>query len=126
MKYDLAVIGGGPGGYTAADAAAKAGLSVVLFEKDQLGGTCLNRGCIPTKALLHAADTWRALNGAEPLGLRAGGAAFDWTAIQDYKTRTVDTLRQGVRRLMQAGGVTVVQGAAQVAAEGVVLCGDPV
>lgn len=72
MKYDLAVIGGGPGGYTAADAAAKAGLSVVLFEKDQLGGTCLNRGCIPTKALLHAADTWRALNGAEPLGLRAG------------------------------------------------------
>ena len=123
MKYDLAVIGGGPGGYTAADAAAKAGLSVVLFEKDQLGGTCLNRGCIPTKALLHAADTWRALNGAEPLGLRAGGAAFDWAAIQDYKTRTVDTLRQGVRRLMQAGGVTVVQGAAQVAAEGVVLCG---
>ena len=123
MKYDLAVIGGGPGGYTAADAAAKAGLSVVLFEKDQLGGTCLNRGCIPTKALLHAADTWRALNGAGPLGLRAGGAAFDWAAIQDYKTRTVDTLRQGVRRLMQAGGVTVVQGAAQVAAEGVVLCG---
>lgn len=123
MKYDLAVIGGGPGGYTAADAAAKAGLSVVLFEKDQLGGTCLNRGCIPTKALLHAADTWRALNGAEPLGLRAGGAAFDWAAIQDYKTRTVDTLRQGVRHLMQAGGVTVVQGAAQVVAEGVVLCG---
>ena len=47
MKYDLAIIGGGPGGYTAADAAAKAGLSVVLFEKDKLGGTCLNRGCIP-------------------------------------------------------------------------------
>ena len=63
MNVDLAVIGGGPGGYTAAEAAAKAGLSVVLFEKDRLGGACLNRGCIPTKALLHAAETWRALPG---------------------------------------------------------------
>ena len=123
MNFDLAVIGGGPGGYTAADAAAKAGLSVVLFEKDQLGGTCLNRGCIPTKALLHAAETWRAMNQADAIGLHAERPAFDWAAIQAYKIRTVDTLRQGVRRLMQVGGVTVVQGAAQVAAEGVVLCG---
>lgn len=123
MRYDLAIIGGGPGGYTAAAAAAKAGLSVVLFEKDQLGGTCLNRGCIPTKALLHAVDAWRELNSADALGLHAGAPAFDWAAIQSYKTRTVDTLRQGVVRLMQAGRVTVVQGTAQVAAEGVVLCG---
>lgn len=113
MNVDLAVIGGGPGGYTAAEAAAKAGLSVVLFEKDRLGGACLNRGCIPTKAL-HSAGA---------LGLRVGDAAFDWAAIQAYKARTVDTLRQGVARLLHAGGVTVVQGAAQVAAEGVVACG---
>ena len=124
QKFDAIVVGGGPGGYECAIRLSQNGLNTALVEEAELGGTCLNRGCIPTKALLHAADTWRALNGAEPLGLRAGGAAFDWTAIQDYKTRTVDTLRQGVRRLMQAGGVTVVQGAAQVAAEGVVLCGD--
>lgn len=123
MSYDLAIIGGGPGGYTAAAAAAKAGLSVVLFEKDQLGGTCLNRGCIPTKALLHAAEAWRSMADAEDLGLRAEHASFDWAAIQNDKTRTVDTLRQGVARLMQAGKVTVVQGTAQVAAEGAVLCG---
>ena len=73
MNFDLAVIGGGPGGYTAAEAAAKAGLSVVLFEKDRLGGACLNRGCIPTKALLHAAETWRALPGVYTSdGLLAG------------------------------------------------------
>ena len=55
MKFDIAIIGGGPGGYTAAEKAAKAGRSVVLFEKEDLGGTCLNRGCMPTKALLHSA-----------------------------------------------------------------------
>lgn len=58
MKYDIAIIGGGPGGYTAAEKAAKAGMQVVLFEQDHLGGTCLNRGCMPTKALLHSAETY--------------------------------------------------------------------
>ena len=61
MNYDIAIIGGGPGGYTAAEKAAKAGLQVVLFEKDYLGGTCLNRGCMPTKSLLHSAETFAAL-----------------------------------------------------------------
>src|SRR5699024_6614581 len=61
MKFDIAVIGGGPGGYTAAEQAAKGGRSVVLFEKEDLGGTCLNRGCVPTKALLHSAEAYAAL-----------------------------------------------------------------
>ena len=104
QEFDIIIVGGGPAGYNCAEYAAHHGKSVMLVEKKALGGTCLNRGCIPTKALLHAADTWRALNGAEPLGLHAGGAAFDRAAIQDYKTRPVDTLRQGLRRLMQAGG----------------------
>ena len=123
MKYDLAIIGGGPGGYTAADAAAKAGLSVVLFEKDKLGGTCLNRGCIPTKALLHAAETWSAMNGAGAMGPHTGEARFDWNAVLAYRDRTVETLRRGVGQLMQAGKVALVQGTAQVAEEGVILCG---
>ena len=57
MKYDIAIIGGGPGGYTAAEKAAKAGMQVVLFEQDHLGGTCLNRGCMPTTARRHSAET---------------------------------------------------------------------
>ena len=68
MKFDIAIIGGGPGGYTAAEKAAKAGRSVVLFEKEDLGGTCLNRGCMPTKALLHSAETYAALGHAQDLG----------------------------------------------------------
>ena len=70
MKFDIAIIGGGPGGYTAAEKAAKAGLQVVLFEKEDLGGTCLNRGCMPTKALLHSAETYSILGKAEELGVR--------------------------------------------------------
>ena len=62
MKFDAAVIGGGPGGYTAAEAISGTGRSVVLFEKDLLGGTCLNRGCMPTKAMLRAAETFREMN----------------------------------------------------------------
>ena len=68
MKFDIAIIGGGPGGYTAAEKAAKAGRSVVLCEKEELGGTCLNRGCMPTKALLHSAETYAALGHAQDLG----------------------------------------------------------
>ena len=122
MKYDLAVIGGGPGGYTAADAAAKAGLSVVLFERDKLGGTCLNRGCIPTKALLHAAETWSGMHHADALGLYADGLRYDWPNVTAYRRRVVDALRQGVEQLMRAGKVTVVQGSVQVAGEGAVIC----
>ena len=81
MCYDIAVIGGGPGGYTAAAKAAAAGCSVVLFEQDELGGTCLNRGCMPTKALLHAAETYHAMTHSESLGLRAEGAGYDFAAM---------------------------------------------
>ena len=122
MKYDVAVIGGGPGGYTAADAAAKAGLSVVLFERSQLGGTCLNRGCIPTKALLHAAETWSEMHHADALGLYADDMHYDWQNVVSYRRRVVDALRLGVEQLMRAGKVTVVQGFAHVAGEGAVLC----
>lgn len=70
MKYSLAVVGGGPGGYAAAIAAAQKGIKTVLVEKGELGGTCLNRGCIPTKALLHCADTYRKVQESAAFGVK--------------------------------------------------------
>ena len=122
MCYDIAVIGGGHGGYTAAAKAAAAGCSVVLFEQDELGGTCLNRGCMPTKALLHAAETYHAMTHSESLGLRAEGAGYDFAAMHARKNAVVQTLRQGIEKMMKAGKVTVVKGHAVFAGEGTVLC----
>ena len=119
-SFDVAVIGGGPGGYTAAEAAAREGLRVVLFEKDELGGTCLNRGCIPTKALLHAAETYRAAREASELGVRAEGVTYDLAAMHARKDAVVASLRDGVERLMRAGKVEVVRARASVAGPGTV------
>ena len=107
MKFDIAIIGGGPGGYTAAEKAAKAGRSVVLFEKEDLGGTCLNRGCMPTKALLHSAETYAALGHAQDLGVQAQEIRYDFAAMHQRKDQVVATLRQGVEKLMKASKVTV-------------------
>ena len=96
MRYFLAIIGGGPAGYTAAEQATKAGKSVVLFEQQSLGGTCLNVGCIPTKCLLH--DTHRGIT--------------DWTALQQHKTRVVRKLVAGIK--MRLKDVTIVAGHAEV------------
>ena len=76
MTYDIAIIGGGPGGYTCAEKAAKAGLKAVLFEKAFLGGTCLNRGCMPTKSLLHSAETYTAFKHAAALGVNVADVSF--------------------------------------------------
>ena len=119
-SFDVAVIGGGPGGYTAAEAAAREGLRVVLFEKGELGGTCLNRGCIPTKALLHAAETYRAAREASELGVRAEGVTYDLAAMHARKDAVVASLRDGVERLMRAGKVEVVRARASVAGPGTV------
>lgn len=123
MKYDLAIIGGGPGGYNAAAAAAKAGLRVVLFEKAELGGTCLNRGCIPTKAMIHAAELWTEMGRADDFGLHAEKRSYRVPAIHRRKSAVVRSLRDGVEALMRASGVTVVRGQARIPAEGCVECG---
>lgn len=105
MNFDLGIIGGGPGGYTSAERAGEKGLSVVLFEKNLLGGTCLNRGCIPTKALLHGA---------------AKGENF--SEIYESKEKTVETLRKGVETLVKKAGVTVVNGEALIEEPGKISC----
>lgn len=111
MNY-LAIIGGGPAGYTAAELAARAGKSVVLFEQAALGGTCLNVGCIPTKTLLYSAKQYhQAKNGAK-YGISAADVAFDYTKIQQRKTKIVRKLVAGIKAKMK--NVEVVTGAATV------------
>jgi dihydrolipoamide dehydrogenase len=107
----IAVIGGGPGGYVAAIRAAQLGGEVTLIEKEHLGGTCLNVGCIPTKALLHAAEVFESAKTAETFGVTLK-AKFDFAKIQDYKAGVVAKLVGGVSGLLRANGVTVVDGAA--------------
>ncbi len=114
-SFDIAVIGGGPGGYTAAAKAAKAGKSVVLFEERELGGTCLNRGCIPTKALLRSAEAYHKARNSADLGVSARGVELDESVMHERKDQVVQTLRAGVNSLMVKSGVTVVHERAMVA-----------
>ncbi len=122
-KYDVAIIGGGPGGCKAATHAAEAGLSVVLFEKDLIGGTCLNRGCIPTKALLHAGGLYSEARGSELFGLCGGTSiGYDFDAVHRRKNQVVETLRQGIEKQLKSGKVTVVRGEALIPAAGKISC----
>lgn len=108
--YDLAVIGAGPGGYVAALRAAQRGLRVALIEARESGGTCLNRGCIPTKALLHSASLYQDLLTAGDAGVTAEGIGYDWAGIQAFKNRIVDTQREGLEGLISARSITVMTG----------------
>ncbi|MGF9827052.1 FAD-dependent oxidoreductase, partial [Brevibacillus agri] len=114
IETDVVVIGGGPGGYAAAIRLGQLGQSVVLVEKEALGGVCLNRGCIPSKALIHAAGEYHKLAGLGKLGIRLpdGSAAFHMPDWQAWKESVVAQLSQGVEQLCQANGVTVVKGSA--------------
>jgi dihydrolipoamide dehydrogenase len=113
--YDLAIIGGGPGGYCAAERAGAAGLSVVLFEKNELGGVCLNEGCIPTKTLLYSAKVYDYARHADLYGVNVEGASFDYSKILKRKAKVVRKLVGGVKLKMKNAGVTVVEGEAVIA-----------
>lgn len=117
-KFDVAVIGGGPGGYICAARLGKAGKTVALVERSELGGTCLNRGCISTKTMLHGADLLDEVKKAEAWGVRFGPAEVDYSALLARKEEVVRTLRQGVEQLMKSSGVMVIQGEGFVSAPG--------
>ncbi len=123
-KFDLMIIGGGPGGYTAAIQAAKQDMKVALAEQSFLGGTCLNRGCIPTKALLHAGDTLQSMQRCGDMGLHCDGIGFDFNAIHEYKNSIVEELRQGVAALLKANHVTVYSQHARILASGLAMVAD--
>jgi len=109
--FDLAILGGGPGGYVAALRAAQLGARVALVEKDRIGGTCLNIGCIPTKALLASAEFHRdARTKSTALGVDVAGVAVNWARMQQHKQQTVDELVRGVEELLSEKKVTLIRG----------------
>lgn len=120
--YDLIVIGGGPGGYPAALKAAGLGKKTALVEAGELGGTCLNRGCIPTKTLLHSTELYREIAGAERFGIQCGAPALNEAALWEHKGRTVKSLRDGIAQVLKKQKVSVYQGMGTVvnAGDGVV------
>jgi dihydrolipoamide dehydrogenase len=110
--FDVVVIGAGPGGYPAAIRAAQLGASVAIVEKEQLGGTCLNWGCIPTKALIGAADTFAKIKHAAAFGITVTGAAMDYATLIGQKNTIVGQLKGGIKQLLTANGVKQFAGVA--------------
>lgn len=113
IEVDVAVLGGGPGGYTAAVRAAQAGKSVAIIEKDKLGGTCLHRGCIPSKSLLRSAEVYATVRNAASYGIvlpESAEASVDWAAVMGRKDEVVSQLHKGVEALMKQNRITVFRG----------------
>ncbi len=110
--FDIVVIGAGPGGYPAAIRAAQLGASVAIIEREQLGGTCLNCGCIPTKSLIAGADLLHHIQHAAPLGINIKGVTPDYAAMIAHKNKVVAQLRGGVAQLLAGNGVKTLTGAA--------------
>ena len=110
FDFDLIVIGAGPGGYEAALRAAKLGLKTAVVECREVGGTCLNRGCIPTKALLHASGVYEEAKNGAALGVNAEGLSYDLAAMFAYKAQVVEKLRGGIESLFKAAKVTLLRG----------------
>lgn len=118
MIYDIAIIGGGPAGYTAAERAAAGGLKTVLFEKKAIGGVCLNEGCIPTKTLLYSAKLWDHMKGAAKYGISVpDGSAFDMKKIIDRKNKIVKKLTGGVKMTVTSYGAAIVEQEAMIVGE---------
>ena len=116
-EFDVVVIGGGPGGYVAAIRAAQLKLRTALVERESLGGICLNWGCIPTKALLHTADTLRRIRHADALGIRVASPEVDFAQVMARSRQASQRLNRGVTHLLKKAGVTVFMGSAQLAGQ---------
>ncbi|TXK42036.1 dihydrolipoyl dehydrogenase [Nonomuraea sp. C10] len=115
MAYDIVVLGGGSGGYACALRAAELGMSVALIEKDKIGGTCLHRGCIPTKALLHVAEVADETRESESFGVKARFDGIDVPGVHAFKDKIVTRAWKGVQGLLKAAGVTLVEGEGRLA-----------
>ena len=116
--FDIAIIGGGPGGYVAAIRAAQLGLKTVVIEREHLGGICLNWGCIPTKALLRTAEIYHLMRNSDAFGLTVEGAAIDLAKIVARSRAVADRLSKGVGFLMKKNKVTVIEGEGRLAGKG--------
>lgn len=114
MEFDYGIIGGGPAGYTAAMMLAQKGSKVVLFEKDKLGGTCLNRGCIPTKSLLHSSEIYAQLQNTSDYGIEVEVKSFDFSKVAEKRDKTVEKIRKSLELAVKNSGVNVVYAEADI------------
>ncbi|MFD1736380.1 dihydrolipoyl dehydrogenase [Bacillus salitolerans] len=113
-EYDVVVLGGGTGGYVAAIRASQLGLKVAIVEKGKLGGTCLHKGCIPSKALLRSAEVYATTKNSEEFGVIAKEVALDFSKVQQRKAKIVDQLHKGVQHLMKQGKIDVYEGLGRI------------
>lgn len=114
--HDIVILGGGSGGYACALRASQLGLSVVLIEQDKLGGTCLHRGCIPTKALLHAAEVADTAREGEHIGVHSTFNGIDMTKVNEYKDGVIGRLYKGLQGLVKSRDITYVEGSGKLVA----------
>ncbi|MEG0805852.1 MAG: dihydrolipoyl dehydrogenase [Lachnospiraceae bacterium] len=113
-QYDLLIIGTGPGGYTAAEKAAKGGMKVAVIEKNEIGGVCVNRGCIPTKALIHASDLYADMRNSQLFGITAEKVDYDSTKVYEYKDRVVSQTGEEIQGNFLKLGITIIRGTARL------------
>lgn len=113
-NFDLGIVGGGPAGYTAAFQARKRGMSVVLFEKDELGGVCLNRGCIPTKTILHSAEVFEQMKSAAELGIESDNLRANFSKVMEHKDKIVEKLRKNLALSLKNSGTVVIKEFAEI------------
>ncbi|WP_391559382.1 dihydrolipoyl dehydrogenase [Robertmurraya sp.] len=113
-EYDLVILGGGTGGYVAAIRASQLGLKTAIVEKAKLGGTCLHKGCIPSKALLRSAEVYRTTKKAQDFGVIASNISLDFGKVQDRKNKIVEGLHNGVQHLMKQGKISVYEGTGRI------------
>ncbi len=118
MKYDVLVIGGGPGGYVAAIRAAQLGLKTIVIEKDKMGGVCLNWGCIPTKSLLRSSEVHHLIQNADQFGIKVKGVEFDIKKIVNRSRKVSSKLSSGIDHLMKKNKIDVIKGTAKILSTG--------
>ncbi|MBR6248731.1 MAG: dihydrolipoyl dehydrogenase [Muribaculaceae bacterium] len=124
MNYELIIIGAGPGGYEMAAEAAACGLNVAIVERDLVGGTCLNRGCIPTKALCRNAEVVNLMRDAARWGVNCGDITVDYSVAHARKDEVVKQLRDGVQMLLSQPGITLIEGEARFTGPHTIMVGD--
>ena len=123
-KFDLGIIGAGPAGYTAAFHAREKGLSVVIFEKDCVGGVCLNRGCIPTKTILHTAELFKEMKNSEELGIISEHIELDYSKVIERKNKTVEKIRKNLELAMKNSKIKIINEYAQIIDKNTIQAGN--
>jgi len=124
--YDTGIIGGGPAGYSAALHLAQNGKKVILFEKENIGGVCLNKGCIPTKAIMHVSELYKEMKNCENLGISAAEIKLDYNKVKERKNKIIETLRKGIELALKNSKVTVIKENAQILSKTEIKAGEEI